>query len=314
MAQCDKLEQLQKEKEQKRILIHTSAREKLLKASDQETFGQAWDFIKENFGELYAVKENVTSLRQAILQLAVMGKLVPQDPNDPPASELLKEIETEKQRLIKNHGLKTKAEIYIAQHEEYIDKPKGWSFYRLGNLTKFIDYRGKTPKKIKSGIPLITAKNVRFGFIDREPYEYVSEEEYHSWMTRGFPRLGDLLFTTEAPLGNIAVVDINERFALAQRVICFQLHKSDMNLYLRLLIMSDIFQEQLINSATGMTAKGIKASKLKEIPIPLPPLPEQHRIVAKVEALMALFDRLEKQIEQQTAKQTQLLESMMAEF
>ncbi len=86
--------------------------------------------------------------------------------------------------------------------------PDSWRFQRLGNLAKFIDYRGKTPDKINSGVPLITAKNVRFGFISREPYEFVSEKEYTDWMTRGFPRLGDILFTTEAPLGNAAIVDI----------------------------------------------------------------------------------------------------------
>jgi type I restriction enzyme S subunit len=272
------------------------------------------NLLDQYFETAFSAPDGIKRLRELILTLAMQGKLVPQDPSDQPAEELLKEVEAEKQRLIKDHGLKTKAEIYIAQDEEYIDKPKGWSFYRLGNLTKFIDYRGKTPKKISSGIPLITAKNVRFGFIDREPREYVSEEEYHSWMTRGFPKLGDLLFTTEAPLGNIAIVDINERFALAQRVICFQLHKPEMNLYLRLLIMSNIFQEQLINNATGMTAKGIKASKLKEIPIPIPPLSEQKRIVEKCDRLMAQCDKLEQLRMKQQEIQTALLEAIMAKF
>jgi type I restriction enzyme S subunit len=73
-------------------------------------------------------------------------------------------------------------------------------------LARFIDYRGKTPKKVDSGIPLITAKNVRFGYINREPYEYLTESEYESWMTRGFPRVGDILFTTEAPLGMLQLL------------------------------------------------------------------------------------------------------------
>ena len=173
-----------------------------------------------------------------------MGKLVTQDPNDSPASELLKEIEAEKDRLIKKEGLKTSAQKYVDEDEKYIETPPSWQYCRLGNLAKFIDYRGKTPIKVNSGIPLITAKNIRFGFINREPYEYVTEEEYKKWMTRGFPKIGDLLFTTEAPLGNVAIIDIKERFALAQRVICLQLHKPDIATFLKLLIMSNIFQEQ----------------------------------------------------------------------
>ena len=113
-------------------------------------------------------------------------------------------------------------------------------------------------------------------------------------MTRGFPKIGDLLFTTEAPLGNVAIIDIKERFALAQRVICLQLHKPDIATFVKLLMMSNIFQEQLSNNATGMTAKGIKASRLKEIPILLPPLAEQYRIVEKINFLMEPCDRLEK--------------------
>lgn len=118
---------------------------------------------------------------------------------------------------------------------------------RLGkNLARFIDYRGKTPSKVKSGIPLITAKNVRFGYISRiEPEEYVTAAEYKSWMTRGFPRVGDMLFTTEAPLGNIAVIDITEKFALAQRVICFHLHEQSIADYLKIAIMSRYVQQQL---------------------------------------------------------------------
>ena len=253
----------------------------------------------------------IQKLRELILELAVRGKLVPQDPNDEPASVLLEKIADEKARLVKEEGLKTAAKAGIEEEEEYIEKQAAWSHCRLGNLAKFIDYRGRTPKKIKAGVPLITAKNVRFGFISREPREFISEEEYGSWMTRGFPRLGDVLFTTEAPLGNIAIVDIEEKFALAQRVICFQLHAPEIAPFLKVLMMSLAFQEQLSDKATGMTATGIKAAKLKEISVPIPPLPEQHRITIKVDELMALCDQLEQQqTENITAHQT-LVETLL---
>ena len=252
------------------------------------------ELLEKYFDTAFAAPDGVQKLRELILTLAVQGKLVPQDLKEQPASELLKEIAAERQRLEKEKELRTAADEHISESEEYTGRPFGWKYCRLGNLARFIDYRGRTPEKVDSGIPLITAKNVRFGFINREPYEYITEDEYENWMTRGYPKLGDLLFTTEAPLGNIAVIDIQERFALAQRVICLQLHKPDIGSFLKWLIMSVSFQSQLLNNATGMTAKGIKSARLKEIPIPLPPLAEQHRIVAKIDQLMARCDDLEK--------------------
>ena len=314
MARCDELENLRAKREQKRLTVHISALNSLLDAKENDSFAAAWDFINRHFGELYSVKENVTELRKAILQLAVMGKLVPQDPTDQPASELLKEIEAEKRILVKEKALRTEANEHIEKDEEYLESPKGWKYCRLGNLARFIDYRGKTPDKVDLGIPLITAKNVRFGYINREPFEYVTEEEYISWMSRGIPKVGDLLFTTEAPLGNIAVIDIHERFALAQRVICFQPHQPEMADYLKWLIMSRPVQSQLMLNATGMTAKGIKASKLKEIPLPVPPLAEQQRIVNKIDQLMALCDQLETQINAKACKESVFLNVVMAKI
>ena len=171
--------------------------------------------LEQHFDVPFAAPDGIKKLRELILTLAMQGKLVPQDPNDEPASELLRSIEAEKNRLVKEAGLRTSGNQQIEDKEKYFGNPSGWEYCRLGNLSRFIDYRGKTPKKVDSGIPLITAKNVRFGYINREPYEYVTEAEYKNWMTRGFPKVGDLLFTTEAPLGNIAIIDIKEPFALA---------------------------------------------------------------------------------------------------
>ena len=92
--------------------------------------------------------------------------------------------------------------------------PTSWRWRGLADLVLFIDYRGMTPAKTSSGVPLITAKNVRRGFISVMPEEFLSEADYPRWMTRGVPEAGDILFTTEAPMGNAAVVRSVERFAL----------------------------------------------------------------------------------------------------
>jgi type I restriction enzyme S subunit len=143
------------------------------------------------------------------------------------------------------------------------------------------------------------------GALDREPREYISEQTFLKWMTRGSPRLGDIFFTTEAPLANICLNDIKEPFALAQRVICLQPYSSINTDYLIFALTSQTMQSIIDEQSTGMTAKGIKASKLKPIAIPIPPLAEQHRIVAKVNELMALCDQLKSSLQQ--AQETQIL-------
>ncbi|MCO7625216.1 restriction endonuclease subunit S [Pseudomonas fluorescens] len=267
--------------------------------------------LTENLPLLSGAPDGIKKLRELILELAVRGKLVPQDPSDEPAGELLKSITAEQLRLMVEEGLRTKAQTEVPQNDQYLKISSGWAYSRLGNLARFIDYRGRTPTKTSSGIPLITAKNVRSGFISREPQEFIAKNEYSSWMTRGFPRLGDLLFTTEAPMGNVALVNISEQFALAQRVICFQLHEISIGPFLKLAMMSSTFQRQLLEVATGMTATGVKSSRLKEIPVPLPPLAEQQRIAAKVDELMTLCDRMEAQQADSESAHAQLVQVLL---
>ncbi|WP_068978231.1 restriction endonuclease subunit S [Aeromonas sp. EERV15] len=253
----------------------------------------------------------IKKLRELILELAVRGKLVPQDPSDEPASVLLERIAAEKTRLVKEEGLRTSANEVVDIADEYIECPSHWKWTRLGNIAKFIDYRGKTPNKIDAGVRLITAKNIRYGYIDLVPEEFISEADYDQWMTRGFPRVGDTLFTTEAPLGNAAVIDINERFALAQRAICFQWHYSTVSRFMLIQILASPFQNQLLDNSSGMTATGVKASRLKEIPVVIPPAEEQQRIVAKVDELMALCYQLEQRSESQLVAHQTLVEALL---
>jgi type I restriction enzyme S subunit len=178
----------------------------------------------------------------------------------------------------------------------------------------FIDYRGKTPNKVSSGIRLITAKNVRKGELNLFPEEFLSETDYRAWMTRGFPEPGDVLFTTEAPMGNVAVVALAERFALAQRVICFRSYGSLDPSFLVLQILSDSFQLVLDKNGTGMTAKGIKAGKLRQLPIAVPPLAEQRRIVTKVDLLMHIVDQLETQLSTSRLVSKELLDAVVHEL
>jgi type I restriction enzyme, S subunit len=123
----------------------------------------------------------------------------------------------------------------------------------------------------------------------------------------------DVLFTTEAPMGNAAVVHLTEKFALAQRIICFQAYGATNERFLSLLLLSEPFQSILDATSTGLTAKGIKAAKLKRLPIPVPPLAEQQRIVVKVDELMVLCDRLEASLAETEADSRRLLEAVLHE-
>ncbi|ELI5409136.1 TPA: type I restriction endonuclease subunit S [Vibrio parahaemolyticus] len=175
--------------------------------------------------------------------------------------------------------------------------PKGWVESSLIDLAKFIDYRGRTPKKTEEGIPLITAKNIKDGFINREPREFIAEADYDGWMTRGIPKVGDVLLTTEAPLGNVAQIDIEEKFALAQRAICFQFYESEVERFIYYYLRSPLFNQELGLNSTGSTVKGIKAATLKKLPVHIAPLAEQKRIVEKLDEVLAQVDTIKARLD-----------------
>jgi type I restriction enzyme S subunit len=163
----------------------------------------------------------------------------------------------------------------------------GWETRTLGEAVRFIDYRGKTPPKRKEGIRLITAKNVKMGFIRREPEEFIDSSVYDGWMTRGFPTQGDVLFTTEAPLGNVAQLDTEEKVVIGQRLITMQPLEATLDrTFLKYALMSPPIQASIHAKGTGATVLGIKASLLKTVHIWYPiGLGEQQRLVGLISAI-----------------------------
>jgi len=225
-------------------------------------------------------------MQKSILQLAIQGKLVEQRPEEGSGEDLFK-------KLIPYHdGLKSgKSELNLSSME--FDIPESWTMVELNQLFNFVDYRGKTPTKISQGVFLITASNIRQGFMEYTRKEYISREEYEGRQSRGLTEKGDLLFTTEAPMGNAALCDLDE-CSCGQRIITFKEYTANTvipALYMYF-ILSPAFQQQLLDNCTGTTAKGIKADRLKHFLLPLPPLAEQKRIVAKLEEILPLCDRL----------------------
>ena len=253
MALCDRLETARKKRETTRDRLSAASLARL-NAPDPAVFQNHAAFALNNLAPLTTRPAQIKALRQTILNLAVRGKLVEQDPNDEPASELLKKIaarKAERKRKTGDARIKLKPD---PKHDGLpMMLPHGWAVPSFENLFLFIDYRGKTPPKTADGIPLITAKNIRMGYLNREPREYISEKTFKTWVTRGVPEIGDLFFTTEAPLANICLNNIDEPFALAQRAICFHPYGKIDTRFLMFALMSDLMQVLIGANATGMT-------------------------------------------------------------
>ena len=183
-------------------------------------------------------------------------------------------------------------EVKCIDEEVPFEIPQGWEWCRLNDLYNFIDYRGATPHKLSKGIPLITAKNVKQGYLDYTVKDFISSEEYSNRLSRGVSHKGDILFTTEAPLGNVAIADLDV-YSAGQRLITLQAYiqcftNNDMFMFF---MLSPLFQELVMSYKTGTTVAGIKASKLKEVLIPTPPISEQSRIVKKLQTLLPFIEK-----------------------
>jgi type I restriction enzyme, S subunit len=187
--------------------------------------------------------------------------------------------------------LEARKKQYEHYREELLMVRDDVEWKTLGEVCDYVDYRGKTPKKTAKGIFLVTAKNIRRGYIDyNTSKEFISEDDYNMVMRRGFPEIGDVLITTEAPCGFVAQVD-KKNIALAQRVIKYRSKdKSLSNSFLKHYLLGNHFQEKLDKTATGSTVKGIKGSKLHKLTIPIPHLAEQERIVKILDEFDALLN------------------------
>ena len=186
-----------------------------------------------------------------------------------------------------------------------------WEQRKLGEVCDYVDYRGKTPKKTESGIFLVTAKNVKAGYIDYESsQEYISEDDYEEVMHRGHPKLGDVLITTEAPCGNVAQVN-REDIALAQRIIKYRGHKNIIdNTYLNFYLLTPDFQRNLFEKSSGGTVQGIKGSVLHQQEICFPKFDEQAKIGSYFQSLDNLITLHQRKVEKLKNIKKSMLQKM----
>lgn len=179
--------------------------------------------------------------------------------------------------------------------------PEDWNVDSMENsLEAIIDYRGKTPEKSDVGIVTLSAKSVKNGYIDYDSAYYISEDSYKKFMVRGFPQKGDVLLTTEAPLGCVAKLD-RDKVGLAQRLLTLRGKAKYLNNdYLRYYLMSEIGQHQLKSRESGTTVTGIKQAEFRKALVALPPYEEQisiGRILSTLDEKIKVNNQINKTLE-----------------
>jgi type I restriction enzyme, S subunit len=315
MALCDQLEQQQLQHSDTHHTLVTTLLDSLSQATDNAQFQTIWSQLAVHFDTLFTTEASIDQLKQTLLQLAVMGKLVPQDPNDEPASVLLEKIAAEKEALIKAGKIKKQKPLpEITDDEKAFELPNGWEWAKMGGvLKKITDGTHHSPTNCDSGEYLyISAKNIKPEGVLISNATYVTKETHEEIYTRCDPEYGDLLYIKDgATTGIVTINTLKEPFSMLSSVALLKVPNSVLNSYLLLSLMSPFFYAEMRAEMTGVAITRVTLKKLNEAVITLPPLREQHRIVAKVDELMALCDQLKAGINQAQTTQQQLAHALV---
>ncbi|MBH1971264.1 restriction endonuclease subunit S [Moraxellaceae bacterium AER2_44_116] len=305
MALCDQLEQQQNNSQAAHQHLVSQLLNALTQAANANDFQHTWQRIASHFDVLFTTEDSINQLKQSILQLAVMGKLVPQNPDDEPASELLKKIAAEKAKLVKEGKIKAQKPLaVIGDDEKPFELPKGWEWVRIENCCDVQGGIQKTPIRLPKNnhFPYLRVANVQRGWITvdvLERYELFNNE-LEQWRLQA----GDLLIVegngSESEIGRCAIwqgqvedcVFQNHLMRVRPRILKFVE-------FLQLFLNSPIGSAEMRRLA--ITTSGLfnlSVGKIRNIVVALPPTKEQQRIVTKVDELMALCDQLKNQLNQ----------------
>lgn len=314
MALCDRLEAARAEREATRDRLAAASLARL-NTPEPETFQADARFALDVLSAFTTRPDQIKQLRQTILNLAVRGKLVPQDPNDEPASELLKRIGKEIVAYAKANRLGQAQGDTISDDDLPFSPPNGWQWARLCGLFKVItDGDHQPPPKADEGVAFLTIGNITRGWLDFSGCRLVPEAYFKSLAAYRTPAKGDILYTVVgATYGRPAIVETDRNFCV-QRHIAILKPAKFMNLrFLVTLLASPLIYDQATRSTTGTAQPTIALRPLRNFLAPLPPLAEQHRIVTKVDELMALCDRLEASLTTGDNTRRHLFGSLLAE-
>ena len=275
----------------------------------------------EKYIDLYAISENaITSLdnsfpellKKSILQEAVQGKLVPQDPNDEPASVLLERIRAEKQALIKAGKIKkdkNESVIFRRDNSHYeklngierciddeiqFDIPDNWCWCRLGSVVeKLTDGTHKTPKYQPSGVPFLSVKDISSGKISFDDCKYVSQAEHNELYNRCDPKFGDMLLTKVGTTGIPVLINTKIEFSLFVSVALVKFnHQYLYDKYFLYMLQSPLVQKQCAKNTKGVGNKNWVMRDIADTLLVIPPITEQYHIVERIEQLLNVTNRL----------------------
>ncbi|UEM16565.1 restriction endonuclease subunit S [Bradyrhizobium barranii subsp. barranii] len=314
MGLCDRLESAWAGREgvRDRLAAASLAR---LNVPDPETFEVDARFAHDALPSLTARPDQIKALRQTILNLAVRGKLVPQNEKDEPAAELLKRIAKERQRRVKSSRAPSLSRVATAT-----SLPEGWTDATLAELAIFEngDRSSNYPSGadiLGSGVAFFSTKNLSGHKLHFTNLDYISEAKFAS-LRSGKLQDHDILVTLRGSVGKFGLFRASEEiktgFINAQLLIVRSLLPQFVD-FLLTFMKSEVFSTQLDTRASGSATPQLSAGQLAQVVISLPPLAEQHRIVAKVDALMALCDRLEASLTATASTRRRLLDALLAE-
>lgn len=249
-----------------------------------------------------------SDLRQSVLQAAMQGKLTTQKAEDGDARDLLLAIREEKEKLVKEKKIKKEKPLApITDEEISFDIPENWVWCKFGDIVlSLTDGAHKTPHYTASGIPFISVKDLSDGFVNFENTKFISPAEHKELAKRCNPQKSDILLTKVGTTGIPVVIDTEQEFSLFVSVALLKLPSCISPIFLKYIILSPVVQKQCKEHTRGVGNKNWVLSDIRNTIFPLPPLPEQRRIVARVDALMKEIDKLE-----QTEKE---LEAIKAAF
>jgi type I restriction enzyme S subunit len=318
MALCDQLEQQQTDSSGTHQALVETLLTTLTNATDQGKFAKAWQRIANYFDTLLTTEQSIDQLKQTILQLAVMGKLVPQNPNDEPASVLLKKIAEEKARLIKEGKIKKQKKLpAIIEDEKPFELPVGWEWARIGDASIFTEY-GMSEKTFDGidGIPVLKMGDIQDGKVILGGQKLVQEN------VEGLPSLflkkWDLLYnrTNSAELvGKTGIYDgPDDAYTFASYLIRIRCSEECVNpIYLNQSMNTPLFRvtqiEPHLKQQCGQA--NVNGTIMRNMIVPVPPIGEQRRIVVKVDELMALCDILKSRLHDAQITKVQLADTIV---
>ncbi|TGY16915.1 restriction endonuclease subunit S [Lactobacillus intestinalis] len=229
-----------------------------------------------------------TLLKSKVLDLAMRGKLVKQDPNDEPACVLLEKIKAEKAELVKEKKIKKSKPLpEITDEEKPFDIPDSWEWVRFDDILDVRDGTHDTPKYVANGVPLITSKNINSGKLDFTNINFISENDFQAINARSKVDKGDIIFAMIGTIGNPVLVDTDRKFGI-KNVALLKHFTSELNMYFVLDYLL-VLQVMWNSTASGGVQKFVSLRKIRKSIIPLPPLAEQNQIVRKIDKISKML-------------------------